>query len=118
MTAKTILTYIAMLAGVSLSGYFGPWWAPAAFVVLLAALMQMTPKKAIMAGGISVSIVYLFMAVWMNNMDKADIIGKTGMLMGGLSSVAMIVVTTLIGLITGVLAGWVGSGIGGMLGKR
>jgi len=118
MTAKTILTYIAMLAGVILSGYFGPWWAPAAFVVLLAGLMQMTPKKAIMAGGLSVGVVYLIMAAWMNSMDKTDIIGKTGMLMGGLSSVAMIVVTTLIGVITGVLAGWVGSGIGGMLGKR
>ncbi|HEY3385644.1 MAG TPA: hypothetical protein VGK46_03975 [Saprospiraceae bacterium] len=117
MNAKTIITYIAMLAGVILSGYFGPWWAPAAFVVLLAGLMQMTSKKAILAGGFSVGIVYMVMAIWMNSMDKADIIGKTGMLMGGLSSVAMIIVTTLIGLITGVFAGWVGSGIGGMLGK-
>ena len=118
MTTKTIFTYIAMLGGVILSGYFGPWWAPAAFVVLLAGLMQMTTKKAIIAGGLSIGVVYLIMSAWMNSMDKADIIGKTGMLMGGLSSVAMIIVTTLIGLITGLLAGWVGSGIGGMLGKR
>ena len=118
MTTKTVTAFVIILIGSFVSGYFGPWWAPAAFVVLLAGLMQMTPKKAILAGGLSVGVVYLIMAAWMNSMDKADIIGKTGMLMGGLSSVAMIVVTTLIGVITGVLAGWVGSGIGGMLGKR
>jgi len=118
MNAKTISTYFAMLAGVILSGYFGPWWAPAGFVVLLSGLMQLTAKQSIMAGGISIGFVYLVMAIWMKSMDKADIIGKTGMLMGGLSPIAMIVVTTLIGLITGVLAGWVGSVLGRMFGER
>jgi hypothetical protein len=118
MNAKTFSIYFAMLAGVILSGYFGPWWAPAVFVVLLSGLMQMTAKKAIMAGGISIGFVYLVMSIWMRSMDKSDIIGKTGMLMGGLSPGAMLVVTTLIGMITGVLAGWVGSVLGGLFGKR
>lgn len=118
MKAKTLTTYFIFLTGVFLSGYFGPWWAPAAFVVVVSILMQLTSKKAAMAGGVSTGITYLAMALWLNSVDKADIIGKTGSLLGGLSSLGLIVITVLIGIVTGALAGWLGSALSGVLQKN
>lgn len=60
-------------------------------------------------------MVYLFMASWMNTLDHAEIILKTGLLLGGLSPVMMIAVTTLIGAVTGMLSGWLGSALGTIL---
>jgi hypothetical protein len=114
MNKKTIVLYLIMIAGVILAGYFGPWWAPAAYVVILSVLMQLTTKTAVFTGMISVGLTYLLMSVWMNSRDHADVIEKTGMLLGGLSPVALILVTTLIGAVTGLLAGWVGGTIAQM----
>lgn len=100
-----------MITGVFLAGYFGPWWAPAAYVVILSVLMQLTVKKALFAGMVSVGLIYLLMSVWMNSKDEADVIDKTAMLLGGLSPFALILATTLIGAVTGLLAGWVGGTI-------
>jgi MFS family permease len=118
MKNKSLISFLIMLVGSFLSGYFGPWWAPAVFIVLAAALSGLTAKQALGNGALSLGIVYLFMASWMNTMDQADIIGKTGMLMGGLSPILMIVVTTLIGAVTGLLSGWLGSALGKLLTKK
>jgi len=80
--------------------------------------MQLSVKKATMAGGISVGLVYLAMACWMNSMDKADIIGKTGMLLGGLSPAGMIIVTTLVGTVTGAFSGRLGNRVGEVVQKK
>ena len=118
MKNKTVIAIILFIAGSFLSGYFGPWWAPAAFILLGAALMGLSVSQAILSGSISLSLVYLGMAIWMSRMDKADIIQKTGELMGGLSPVMMILVTTIVGAITGLLSGWLGSALGYLLPKK
>lgn len=112
MKNKTILTFFLFVVGSGLSGYFGPWWAPAVFILLIAALMGLHARQAILAGSISLGIVFLVMAAWMNTLDDNGIIQKTGMLLGGLSPLLMIGVTTLLGAITGGLSGWLGSALG------
>ena len=114
MNKSSIILYLVMITGVFLAGKFGPWWAPAAYVVILSVLMQLTVKKALIAGMVSVGLIYLLMAGWMNSKDKSEVIDKTAMLLGGLSPVALIIFTTLIGAITGLLAGWVGGTIAQM----
>lgn len=118
MKNKTTIAIILCLAGSLLAGLYGPWWAPAVFILLLCALMGLTIKQSIIAGSISLGGVYLGMALWMSSQDKAEIIEKTGMLLGGLSPVMMIIVTTLIGFITGLLSGWLGSVIGSIVSKK
>jgi hypothetical protein len=118
MKNKSLISFLIMLVGSFLSGYFGPWWAPAVFIVLAAALSGLTAKQSGGNGALSLGIVYLFMASWMNTMDQAGIIGKTGFLLGGLSPILMIVVTTLIGAVTGLLSGWLGSALGKLLTKK
>lgn len=118
MNSKTIIVLAISIIGSFLSGYFGPWWAPAAYLVLVSALLKLPVRQALMLGGISLSVVYLSEAILMHLMDASGIIAKTGLLLGGLSPVMMIVVTTLIGGITGLLAGWIGSIIGNLTSKK
>jgi hypothetical protein len=118
MKNKTTIAIFLCLPGSLLAGLYGPWWAPAVFILLLCALMGLAVKQSILAGSISLGLVYLGMALWMSSHDKAEIIEKTGMLLGGLSPVMMIVVTVLIGSITGLLSGWLGSVIGNVVSKK
>ena len=118
MKNKALISFLIMLVGSFLSGYFGPWWAPAAFIVIAMALAGLTVKQAMGIGSLALGLVYLFMASWMNTLDQAEIIRKTGLLLGGLSPLMMIVVTTLVGAITGLLSGWLGSALGTMLTKK
>lgn len=118
MKNKSLISFLIMLVGSFLSGYFGPWWAPAVFVVITVALSGLSAGQAIQTGALSLGLVYLFMAAWMNTLDQAEIIRKTGLLLGGLSPLLMIVVATLIGTVTGLLSGWLGSALGTMVIKK
>ena len=111
MKSKSLLVLFLMLIGVTVSGLFGPWWAPAAFVVLLSMLMKLTAKEGMWNGAISLLVVYAILSVMMLGMDDTGLIGKTGALLGGLSAPLMVIVTGLIGGITGLLSGWLGSSL-------
>ena len=109
MKGNSLLVLILMLIGVSVSGFFGPWWAPAVFVVLLSMLMKLTSREAIWIGALALLVVYAVMSAMMLGKDDTGLIGKTGALLGGLSAPLMVLVTGLIGGITGLLSGWLGS---------
>jgi len=112
MKNTSIVAFIILLAGTFLSGYFGPWWAPAVFTVLTTLLLGLNTRQGILLGAISMGVAYLIMALWMSSADQADILTKTGMLLGGLSTGLLVVLTTIIGGVTGVLSGWLGSVLG------
>ena len=118
MNGKIIIVLTIFIVGAFLSGYVGPWWSPAAYLVLVSALLKLSVRQAMLCGSISLGVVYLSEAFIMHSMDEAGIIAKTGLLLGGLSPVMMIVMTTLIGSLTGLLAGWIGSIIGSLIFKK
>ena len=118
MKNNSAITFLVMLIGAFLSGLYGPWWAPSVFVVISTAIIGLKSRQGMIIGACAIGIVFLGMAVWMAMKDQEHIIEKTGTLLGGLSPVAMIAVTTLIGLMTGLLAGWLGSALGGVLKKE
>ena len=112
MTLKSTLHYLLLMTGILLAGFFGPWWAPAAFIVLFTALWGAKAGHAALAGGLLLCLAYLGLSLWASKEDQAGIIEKTGLLMGGLSSTALILFTTFIGWVTGALSGWMGSALG------
>lgn len=118
MKNKSVIALIVMLIGTFLSGFYGPWWAPAVFIVLCTGMIGLNQSKGSMFGAISMGITFLGMAIWMSTKDQEHIIEKTGTLLGGLSPASMILVTTVIGLVTGLLSGWLGSALGGILKKE
>ena len=101
-----------------LCGYFGPWWGPAGAMVILAGLMGLTVRQGILYGGIVMGLIYKTIAVWQWSKDASGLLEKTGLMLGGLSPLMLIVVTTLIGAVTGVLAGWLGSVLGKVVTTR
>jgi len=111
MKKKTFFALLIMIAGIFLLGYFTFWWIPAAWVVLVAYMMKLDIKTGIITGGVSFALVWVAMAIFMNVQDSADIISKTGILLGGLSQWMMLLVALIISLITGILSGWLGSAI-------
>lgn len=118
MKDKSAIAFIVMLIGSFLSGYYGPWWAPAVFFVIATAIMRLNAKRAMFIGACALGLTFLGMAVWMNTLDQSNLIEKTGGLLGGLSAGAMIAVTTIIGVVTGLLSGWLGSALGSVLKKE
>ena len=118
MKNNSAVAFLVMLIGSFLSGYYGPWWAPAVFLIIATAIMRLNAKKAVIIGACSLGLSFLGMSVWMNTLDQSDLIDKTGALLGGLSPVVMIAVTTIIGFVTGLLSGWLGSALGGVLKKE
>lgn len=115
---KMMTVYLVFIVGTWLAGIYGPWWAPAAFILLTSALMELSVRKALLSGAVVLGIVYLGMALYMLTKDASGIIEKTGALMGGLSPALLITVTTVIGVITGALSGWSGSTLRLMLKKH
>src|SRR6187431_1093060 len=115
MKNKSAIAFIVMLIGSFLSGFYGPWWAPAVFIVISAAILSLNAKQGMIIGACAIGLVFLGMALWMGTKDNEHIIAKTGTLLGGLSQGGMVGVTTFIGLLTGLLAGWLGSALGSIL---
>jgi hypothetical protein len=118
MKTKAIIAFLIMTAGVLGLGFFAPWWASAIWVVCVAALAKLNQKQATLVGGFSIVIVWIVMARYLSLNDDAEIISKTGTLLGGISHQLMFVVTLVIALITGVLSGWLGSVLGQLFFSR
>jgi hypothetical protein len=107
-----ILRILLALAGCGVAGWFGPWWAPAAFLAGWTILVRIPRRSAAIEGGLVLATVFAAVAGWMFIHDERDLLGKTGGLLGGLPAWAMWIVTIAIGWITGLLAGWLGSALG------
>ncbi len=117
MNKKLISSLIIMLTGSFLAGWFGPWWAMSVYIILVVALLKLPVKPSLLLGALSIGIVFLGMALFTYSNDEAEIISKTGMLLGGLSPIGMLGFTTFIGILTGVCSAWLGSALGSFIKK-
>jgi|SRR5688572_7741378 len=111
MKNKTVLTFLIMFAGAGLLGFLTPWWVIPFWIVMVAVFMMPDIKRAILCGSLSFVLAYTTMAIYMVTSDNHEIIKKTGLLLGGLSSSLMILSVVIISLITGTLSGWLGGAI-------
>lgn len=109
---RPVLHYALALAGILLAGWYGPWWAPAIFLAAWTLLLRLPMRKAILEGGLLLAIAYGLAAGWMYLADASDLLGKTAGLFGGLPSYIFLLITVVIGGVTGVLTGWLGSALG------
>ena len=115
MKTKAIIAFLIMAAGVLGLGFFAPWWAAAVWVVCVSALTRLNEKQATVAGGFAIALVWVVVARYLSLQDDAEIITKTGTLLGGVSHQLMFGVTLVIALITGILSGWLGSALGQLI---
>ena len=115
MKNKMLFAFLLMITGVAVTGFYAPWWTAAIWVVLIATIMRVDKKQGMFAGAFGFGLVWLGMAWYMGTKDDADIISKTGILLGGLSPLLMLLVTFVIAFITGLLSGWLGSVFGSVV---
>ncbi len=112
MKSKELIAFFILVAGAAVMAYFLPWWTLPFWIIIVVVLMKMPMWPAIIYSGLAMAIVWTGFARWMSEKDSAEIIEKTGELMGGISHQHMMHITLLIGFITGILSGWFGGILG------
>ena len=117
MNRKVITAAILIILGVVALSLFTPWWIPAFWVILIAVVTRLDIKNGLLLGGLCYGLVWVVMARYLSEHDATDVITKTGTLLGGLSHQMMFVVILIISLVTGALAGWLGSALGKIVNK-
>ena len=109
MKKNTIAAFILMIIGTTILGFLTPWWTPAFWIMGIAFWFNSSATAASLTGGLAFAIVWTIMAMLMTVHDDANIISKTGILLGGISLPFMFMIIIVISFITGALAGWLGS---------
>lgn len=96
-------------AGILLCGWFGPWYAPSLFIVVASAIIGASLRKSIWAVVIASGLVFTGLSSWQWMHDSTGLIEKTGLVLGGMHPAILLIVTVVVGIITGVLSVWLGS---------
>lgn len=115
MTKGYIAAFVIISIGIVLISMFLPWWISALWITVIVAVLQLPLRAGIIISAVSFSIIWLLSSLYFQSKDATDLIGRTAELLGGISAFLMIVITAIIGLITGALSGWLGSTIGYVL---
>jgi len=110
-SAKIILPALAV-AGCLAAAWVGPWWAAACFLAIWYMLMRYPARPAAIQGGLILAAVFGVMATILLLRDSTGLLDRTGGLLGGIPATGLLIVTVVIGWITGLLSGWVGSALG------
>ena len=80
----------------------------ACLVVIFTLLWPVTRFESILSGALSMFLVFLFVSVQQLAKDDAGLIARTGVLFMGLTPVILVLITSLIGMISGIFASLLG----------
>src|SRR5687767_3542926 len=112
MKKNIIISFLLIVAGIALLSYYGPWWLPSIWIMIIAFIMRLNIKEGLLTGGISFALVWIVMARNMSVQDSHEIIAKTGVLLGELSPLILMLLVVVVSFITGALSGWFASAMG------
>lgn len=115
MKTNVIAAFVCMIIYLTVAGMFFPWWILPGGILLIAALFISQIKHGLLAGSASYFMVFTGTALYMLSFDEAEIINKTGILMGGMTAPILLLINSMIAIITGGLAGWFGVVIGNFI---
>lgn len=118
MKNNPLLTCLLLVGGITLLSFTTAWWVPVIWVILVSSMSPINLKFNILVGALAYGVVWLCMAMWMQQKDDANIIVKTGELLGGLSLITLLGITFCIGAFTGALSAWFGTMLGRLMERR
>ena len=98
-----------MTLGIPIISMLLPWWASIIWIIGICIWLHISMRFAWWISGMSLAVVWFLASIFFKSHDQTDLIGKTGALLGGVSGFLLVVITTVIGFITGALSGWFGS---------
>jgi hypothetical protein len=108
MKQHAAISFVLLCIGIFITGLYGPWYAPACFILVFTIVLKHNRKEALLISMLAGVLVFSAMAAWMLIQDNSGLIEKTGNLLGGLSPFLMVTVTAIIGGVTGLVSGWLG----------
>ena len=108
---KFLLGLIATIAISFLVQYFniGPWWSISVIAFVVAALVRLNGFKSFLFGFLAIALLWGAYAFFINGQNEGILSTKIGMLLGGLSSNSLVIISALIGAIVGGLGAMTGS---------
>lgn len=107
-----------MILGLIVLGLVAPWWVSVIWIIIVTAVSRLKISQGVITSGIVLGLVWLVAAMFFSRSDPNEILSKTGNLLGGLSSGQFMIVILVLGLVTGILAGWFGSALGQLVNVR
>lgn len=107
---RFILTVLLIALLSYIAGLYLPWWSIAPVAFLVALFIRQTPGKSFLAGFTGIFLLWLILALWIDAANESLLSQKIAQLfpLGG-SSIALIVVTALVGALVGGFAAVSGS---------
>jgi hypothetical protein len=106
---KNIIALIVIACGIAIISMLLPWWTSVIWIIVICIIMNTSLRAGWWISGIGLAIVWLVASLYFKTQDQTDLIGRTGTLLGGISGSLLVVVTIILGFISGALAGWFGS---------
>ena len=109
MKRKNLISFIIIAFGIIVLSLLMPWWSSIIWIILICVVMNLSVRSAWWISGIAMALVCIAASAYLKGQDQTDLIGKTGNLLGGVSSTVLLIVTAVIAFISGALAGWFGT---------
>ena len=108
---KNLAILISMIGLSHIVSLFLPWYAIIFSIALITAIFKLKLGKAILFGFISIFLLWLLTSTLIDFENEHNLSTKIGELFGGVSTFIVILITSIIGGITGLLGGWIGGSV-------
>lgn len=106
-----LATVLTALFG-CLAGMFLPWWSIAVIAFLIALLMRQSPGRSFLAGFVALFILWGLLALWIDIKNESILSKKIAQVFSlGQSSVALILITALVGALVAGFAAMSGASL-------
>lgn len=105
---KFILGIIGMIGAGLLAAQFLPWWSAVLVCFIAGAILNMNGWKSFLCGLLAIFLLWGLSAGWDFHHGSYIIANRMGTLLGGVSGVALMFVTALIGGLLGGLGSMTG----------
>ncbi len=109
---RFLLSLLLIILLAFIAGIYLPWWSIAIIAFAVALLIPQSIGKSFLAGFIGIFLLWLLLAFWIDSKNESILSQKISQLFSlGSSSIALILVTSLIGAIVGGFAAVSGSSL-------
>ncbi len=109
---RFLLSLLLIIVLAFIAGIYLPWWNIAIIAFAVALLIPQSMGKSFLAGFIGIFLLWLLLALWIDNKNESILSQKIAQLFSlGNSSIALIFITALIGALVGGFAALSGSSL-------
>lgn len=106
---KNIISLLVLAIACILIQSFTPWWSSLIIIGLFTAIMNTPPIKALIFGAFILFAIWFAYAFYLNHQNDGILSERVGVLFQGLTGFKLVLLTGIIGALTGGLSALTGS---------